>query len=109
MPGDNNSNELAFVCQQPPYKEDPCLPGWKFDVHSFKCFIVKTTRANFANAIKGCSTYGSDVRLASVHNVATNALLSYLAKDEKVWLGGSKTKSRNFEWLDGSDWDYDKW
>lgn len=50
-------------------------------------------------------------RLASIHSREENEFVERIIEGQSHWLGGQRTaeKDDEFEWVDGSGWEYDLW
>ncbi|XP_065145822.1 galactose-specific lectin nattectin-like [Paramisgurnus dabryanus] len=97
---------LVFSVGNAAAKED-CPYGWTpLGVQCYKYFSYPV---NWATAEKNCQSV--DANLASVRNIVeNNFLLSVLAADTSVWIGGHDAAVEGqWLWTDGSQFDFTNW
>ncbi|TKR88575.1 hypothetical protein L596_012795 [Steinernema carpocapsae] len=84
-----------------------CDSGWElFRDH---CYYVSSDRKNWRESLQICQTFGAN--LASIHDKEENTFAVNLAQNDErnieIWIGARTTQDMiNFEWIDGSAWDF---
>ncbi|OPJ79960.1 lymphocyte antigen 75 [Patagioenas fasciata monilis] len=100
---------LACKIERGPQQHKPPLP--EFIPHGNRTYRILQKKLTWYEALRECKQNESD--LASVHSESQQLFLEDIVKQDgyPLWLGlsihdGSKA---NFEWSDGSDFDYYPW
>lgn len=72
-------------------------------------FVVGDTVGSWDEADKWCTDRG--FKLASIHDAEDNVVAAAmgLALGNDMWLGGRRSADGDFEWSDGTAWDYEWW
>ena len=77
------------------------------DMESEFQFIVGTEYMSFSDAEDWCNSQGH--HLASIHSAEENAAALAVCTDCWIGLHCVDNNQYDFEWTDGSDWDYTNW
>eukprot|EP00931_Biecheleriopsis_adriatica_P022242 TRINITY_DN14348_c0_g2_i1.p1 TRINITY_DN14348_c0_g2~~TRINITY_DN14348_c0_g2_i1.p1 ORF type:complete len:302 (-),score=30.40 TRINITY_DN14348_c0_g2_i1:22-927(-) len=98
----------AYVCKRA--RDGDCTEAWS-PFESF-CYRMFSSQEAFADAQEGCSLEGAF--LASIHSDGENAHVQQLCSSLSppvcyIGLTRPTASSENWEWADGSSFDYSKW
>ena len=83
-----------------------CETGWSGDTSSTLCYQYFSTYESWTDASSYCQNLGGE--LASVTSSDINDFLTTLTED-MAWIGGYKDTDGNWNWSDGSTFDYTNW
>ena len=87
--------------------------GWKYFADRgrfFKYFTSPVTRWTAVRSFCQVISPGNNGELASVPDRATNSFLATLmTKNQKAWIGGYKNQSGQWQWSDGTVWNFTNW
>ena len=83
-------------------------PGnWSYRLQNKRLQLYET-KLNMSDAENFCVTRGG--HLASIVSLKEQLEVKQLAQGRWVWLGGRREKdSKNWQWLDGRAWEYQRW
>ena len=80
-----------------------CETGWSGDTSSTLCYQYFSSYESWTDASSYCQNLGGE--LASVTSSDINDFLTTLTEDP-AWVGGYKDDDGNWNWADGSTFDY---
>ena len=83
-----------------------CEDGWSGDTSSPLCYQYFSSYESWTDASSYCQNLGGE--LASVTSSDINDFLTTLTED-MAWIGGYKDDDGNWNWADGSTFDYTNW
>ena len=83
-----------------------CEDGWSGDTSSTLCYQYVSSYESWTDASSYCQNLGGE--LASVTSSDINDFLTTLTED-MAWIGGYKDDEGNWNWSDGSTFDYTNW
>ena len=86
------------------FAEFNCDDGW--DLFGKFCYKFVTTAKSKTDAEEDCIVKGA--HLASIHSNNEKNFLVQLTHRKNVWVGGER-KGASFQWLDGTEFDYENW
>ena len=83
-----------------------CEDGWSGDTSSTLCYQYVSSSELWEDAQDYCQNLGGE--LASATSSDINDFLTTLTED-MAWIGGYKDTDGNWNWSDGSTFDYTNW